>query len=63
VSDITAITIAAVCLYSTGHWIGATVLVAWLLWGLLRDDPDPLGILAQVKAMRRYARTSKVDAP
>lgn len=43
-TDQTALTIAIVCLYSTGHWIGATFLLAWLLWALFENVRDPLGI-------------------
>jgi hypothetical protein len=53
-SDITAITIAIVCLYSTGHWIGATVLLAWLAWDLFREVADPLNIKAFARALQSY---------
>jgi hypothetical protein len=55
-SDQTAVTIAIVCLYSTGHWIGATVLVAWLLWWLIQENNDPLGVHALVRDMQSYRR-------
>lgn len=42
-SDVTAITIAITALYSTGHWKGATFLLFWLAWGLLKEaNESPL---------------------
>jgi hypothetical protein len=43
-TDITALMIATVCLYSTGHWIGATVSLVWLGIGLVIDANDPTGL-------------------
>ena len=42
-----------VCLYSTGHWIGGTVLliiIAYLVWN---HANDPAGIKALAAAFRR----------
>jgi len=36
--------VAIVCLYSTGHWIGATLLLAWLIYLGYQDAVDPTGI-------------------
>lgn len=27
--------IATTCLYSTGHWIGATALLLWAIWAII----------------------------
>lgn len=55
-TDMTALMIAIVSLYSTGHWIGATVLAAWLLWGMVFATLDPLA-----SAIRRYKRHRRTD--
>jgi hypothetical protein len=52
-TDITALTIAIVCLYSTGHWIGASFLVCWLLWAVIENVRDPMGIGRFVSFFRR----------
>jgi hypothetical protein len=52
-TDITALTIAVTALYSTGHWIGATILAAWLAVGLYSQVDDPLGTKAYFSALRR----------
>jgi hypothetical protein len=33
-TNIGAFTIACICLYSTGHWIGGSVMLAFVLLGL-----------------------------
>lgn len=52
--NITALLIATVFLYSTGHWIGATVLLVWLLFGVYQQADDPLGAKAYLGALRHY---------
>lgn len=42
-TNLTAFLIATVCLYSTGHWIGATVLLVVMLHAMLQAAFDPSG--------------------
>ena len=53
-SDYTALIIAITALYSTGHWIGATTLLAWIVFCTFIPDNDPLGLHALQAAMRKY---------
>jgi hypothetical protein len=53
-TDINALIIAVVCLYSTRHWIGATALLVWLAWVVFSELDDPLGAKAMFRAIRSY---------
>lgn len=55
-SNATALLIAIVCLYSTHHWIGATVLLVVSFWALFVEETDPLGVDRLIKAIQSYKR-------
>lgn len=55
-TDITALIIALTCLYSTRHWIGATMLLIFLLVILYQHIDDPLGTKAAFRMLRGYGQ-------
>jgi hypothetical protein len=44
VSSIDAYIITAICLYSTGHWIGGSVATVLAAWGAYQIVQDPTGM-------------------
>ena len=44
--------VAIICLYSTGHWIGATVLLSICVWTAWEDMDDPSGVKRWLKRYR-----------
>ena len=54
-TDSVAILIAIVCLYSTGHWIGATVLLVPWLVGFYENIKNPTGTKRLLASLRKSA--------
>lgn len=44
--------IAIVFLYSFGHWIGGSVLVAYTVYSLIQDEKDPTGLERLMRSLR-----------
>lgn len=55
-SDATALIIAIAALYSTHHWIGASVLVIPLGLDIFSEIDDPTGVKAAIKHLRGIPR-------
>ena len=51
-TDLTACTISTVWLYSTGHWIGGTVMLGFVFNTLWQEVTDPTGLKARFRMLR-----------
>lgn len=48
----TAFAIAATCLYSTGHWIGGTIMLGMTFNCVVQELRDPAGIKGLIDRLR-----------